>query len=230
MAVAALVERKRQNFVQKNTTSDSMSVFWLVPQFLIVEIGDGFVLVGLQEYFYDQVPDSMRSLGFALYLSVNGAANFLSSVLITVVDRLTEKSGRSWFGKDLNSSRLDYFYWLLGAITAANLCVYVFVARNYTYKRTMPMTDCDDADDGGCHAMKLRDQPENAHRVQGCVFLDKILSLSFHQSRDNHGGDGEYHPDSLEDGEPSLVPYRSSQYGHEDSIVTKTIIPMAPSA
>nr|GMD47991.1 protein NRT1/ PTR FAMILY 5.6-like [Ipomoea batatas] len=153
MSVAALVERKRQNFVQENTTSDSMSVFWLAPQFLIIGIGDGFVLVGLQEYFYDQVPDSMRSLGIAFYLSVNGAANFLSSVLITVVDRLTEKSGRSWFGKDLNSSRLDYFYWLLGAITAANLCVYVFVARNYTYKRTMPMTDCDDANDGGRHAM-----------------------------------------------------------------------------
>nr|GMD41784.1 protein NRT1/ PTR FAMILY 5.6-like [Ipomoea batatas] len=152
MAVAALVERKRQ-FCPRKHNLGLHERFLAAPQFLIIGIGDGFVLVGLQEYFYDQVPDSMRSLGIAFYLSVNGAANFLSSVLITVVDRLTEKSGRSWFGKDLNSSRLDYFYWLLGAITAANLCVYVFVARNYTYKRTMPMTDCDDANDGGRHAM-----------------------------------------------------------------------------
>ncbi|PIN06109.1 H+/oligopeptide symporter [Handroanthus impetiginosus] len=134
MIAAALVERKRL----KN--SDPMSVFWLAPQYLIMAIGDCFTLVGLQEYFYDQVPDSMRSLGIAFYLSVIGAASFLSSVLITLVDRVTEKSGKSWFGKDLNSSRLDYFYWLLAGIAAVNLCVYAFVARRYSYKNVMRKT------------------------------------------------------------------------------------------
>uniref|UniRef100_A0A5B6ZHF2 Major facilitator superfamily protein n=1 Tax=Davidia involucrata TaxID=16924 RepID=A0A5B6ZHF2_DAVIN len=129
MVVAALVERKRLMM-----GSSSMSVFWLAPQFIIIGVGDGFTLVGLQEYFYDQVPDSMRSLGIAFYLSVIGAASFLSSLLITIVDHITEKSGKSWFGKDLNSSRLDNFYWLLAAITAVDLCIYVCVARQYSYK------------------------------------------------------------------------------------------------
>ncbi|KAL6534320.1 hypothetical protein OROHE_013245 [Orobanche hederae] len=142
MIVAALVERKRLNIVEKNLTNGSMSlsVFWLAPQFLIIGIGDGFALVGLQEYFYDQVPDSMRSLGIGLYLSVFGAANFLSSFLITLVDRLTERGGKSWFGKDLNSSQLDYFYWLVAAITAGNLCVYSIVASRYTYKNVRNTT------------------------------------------------------------------------------------------
>ncbi|GAA0160569.1 hypothetical protein Leryth_014537 [Lithospermum erythrorhizon] len=136
MIIAGLVEQRRLDIVKNDQhgTSISMSVFWLVPQFLIVGIADGFTLVGLQEYFYDQVPDSMRSLGIAFYLSVIGAANFVSSLLITVLDRLTEKTGNSWFGKDLNSSRLDYFYWFIAAITGLNLCVYVFVARRYCYK------------------------------------------------------------------------------------------------
>ncbi|CAI9783287.1 unnamed protein product [Fraxinus pennsylvanica] len=148
MVIAALIERKRLNIVEKNPHegSISMSVLWLAPQFLIIGIGDGFTLVGLQEFFYDQVPDSMRSLGIALYLSVIGAANFLSSLLITLVDHITEKGGKSWFGKDLNSSRLDYFYWLLAVITTANLGVYVFVARQYSYKNvqrtTMAVADC----------------------------------------------------------------------------------------
>ncbi|KAI3474408.1 hypothetical protein Pfo_029269 [Paulownia fortunei] len=152
MVVAALVERKRLNLVEKNPFkgSVSMSVFWLAPQFLIIGIGDGFALVGLQEYFYDQVPDSMRSLGIALYLSVIGTANFLSSLLITLVDHLTEKGGKSWFGKDLNSSRLDYFYWLLAGITAGNLCIYAFVARQYSYKNvqktTVAVADCYEGD------------------------------------------------------------------------------------
>ncbi|KAI9073844.1 hypothetical protein K1719_044196 [Acacia pycnantha] len=111
MIVAALVEQKRLRTLENDPLKGplSMSVFWLAPQFLIIGFGDGFTLVGLQEYFYDQVPDSMRSLGIALYLSVIGAANFSSSLLITIVDHATEKSGgKSWFGKDLNSSRYSY--------------------------------------------------------------------------------------------------------------------------
>ncbi|KAJ6381390.1 hypothetical protein OIU77_030131 [Salix suchowensis] len=63
MVVSALVERKRLSVVAKDPVkgSLSMSVFWLAPQFIIIGVGDAFTLVGLQEYFYDQVPDSMRS-------------------------------------------------------------------------------------------------------------------------------------------------------------------------
>uniref|UniRef100_A0A6M2E8K1 Major facilitator superfamily (MFS) profile domain-containing protein n=1 Tax=Populus davidiana TaxID=266767 RepID=A0A6M2E8K1_9ROSI len=142
MSVAALVERKRQKIAEEDTdvldgeknVELSMSVFWLAPQFLILGLGDGFTLVGLQEFFYDQVPDSMRSLGMAFFLSVLGAGNFLSSFLITAVDHITEKDGKGWIGKDLNSSRLDKFYWLLAAINSVNIFVYVFFARRYTYK------------------------------------------------------------------------------------------------
>uniref|UniRef100_A0A6M2ECU9 Major facilitator superfamily (MFS) profile domain-containing protein n=1 Tax=Populus davidiana TaxID=266767 RepID=A0A6M2ECU9_9ROSI len=147
MVVSALVERKRLGVVAKDPVkgSLSMSVFWLAPQFIIIGVGDAFTLVGLQEYFYDQVPDSMRSLGIAFYLSVIGAANFLSSLLITAVDHVTEKTGKSWFGKDLNSSRLDNFYWLVAAMTAANFILYVFLARRYPYKNvqsSVAVADC----------------------------------------------------------------------------------------
>ncbi|TKY45524.1 NRT1/ PTR FAMILY 5.6 [Spatholobus suberectus] len=76
MVVAALVEAKR---LRMETRHKTMSVLWLIPQYLIIGIADSFSLVGLQEYFYDQVPDSMRSLGMALYLSVLGLGSFLSS-------------------------------------------------------------------------------------------------------------------------------------------------------
>lgn len=149
MIVAALVERKRLDIVEADPLKNSlsMSVFWLAPQYIIMAIGDCFTLVGLQEYFYDQVPDSMRSLGIAFYLSVIGGSSFLSSFLISLVDRVTERGGKSWFGNDLNSSRLDYFYWLLAGITAVDICVYALVARRYTYKNvrsttTVAVDDC----------------------------------------------------------------------------------------
>ncbi|PKI46613.1 protein NRT1/ PTR FAMILY 5.6-like isoform X1 [Punica granatum] len=132
MAVAALVEMKRLRGVKEGIVP---SVFWLAPQFLILGLGDGFTLVGLQEYFYDEVPDSMRSLGIAVYLSVIGGGSFLSNFLITIVNRMTrEVGGKSWISRTPNTSRLDKFYWLLSAMTVLNLCIYVLVARNYTYK------------------------------------------------------------------------------------------------
>lgn len=94
-----------------------------------------FAVVGLQEYFYDQVPDTMKSLGIAFYPSVSGAANFMNSLLITEGVHITERiNGRSWFAKDLNKSRLDNFYWLLAVIGGINLCVYVILANRYNHK------------------------------------------------------------------------------------------------
>ncbi|CAK9171835.1 unnamed protein product [Ilex paraguariensis] len=142
MAIAALVERKRLIVVDNEIIQGgkvgaiSMSVFWLAPQYIVLGIGDGFTLVGMQEYFYDQVPDSMRSLGIAFYLSVIGVGSFLSSFLIILTDHITRKGGRgtSWFGKDLNNSHLDKFYWLVAAMNGLNLCIYVFLAKRYSYK------------------------------------------------------------------------------------------------
>ncbi|KAM2468058.1 hypothetical protein PS1_009792 [Malus domestica] len=108
---------------------------------------------GVAGVFYDQVPDSMRSLGIAFYLSVIGAGNFVSSFVITAVDHITDNGGKSWLGKDLNNSRLDRFYWLLACMAAANLCVYVFAARRYSYKNVqkVAVADCfgDELENGG---------------------------------------------------------------------------------
>ncbi|KAF9598139.1 hypothetical protein IFM89_025553 [Coptis chinensis] len=155
MATAALVEKRRLRVVEKEIVQGghigpiSMSVFWLVPQFLIIGLGDGFTLVGLQEYFYDQVPDKMRSLGIAFYLSVIGASNFASTLLITTVDHLSSKGGKnSWIGKNLNHSRIDKFYWLLAAINGVNLVAYVLIARRYSYKKVQKRVAIADSDDG----------------------------------------------------------------------------------
>ena len=136
MIIAALVEKNR---LDRSENNEPMSVIWLAPQFIVIGVADAFTLVGLQEYFYDQVPDSMRSLGIAIYLSVLGAANFLNNLLITAVDTLADDfSAKSWFGKDLNSSRLDRFYWFLAGVTAANICVFVVVAKRCPYKSVQP--------------------------------------------------------------------------------------------
>ncbi|KAM7497615.1 hypothetical protein LguiA_022029 [Lonicera macranthoides] len=88
------------------------------------------------EFFYDQVPKELRSLGLALYLSILGIGSFLSSILISIIDNTTGADGQDgWFSDNLNKAHLDYFYWLLAGISAVALAAYLYFAKSYIYSR-----------------------------------------------------------------------------------------------
>ncbi|CAN7053058.1 unnamed protein product [Brassica rapa subsp. trilocularis] len=135
MVVAALVETKRLQTAKDDLTIP-MSVWWLVPQYVIYGVADVFTMAGLQEFFYDQVPSELRSVGMALNLSIFGAGNFLSSFMISVIDRVTSQSGQtSWFDNNLNKGHLDYFYWLLASLSLIGFAFYLGFTKSYVYNR-----------------------------------------------------------------------------------------------
>ncbi|KAG2253066.1 hypothetical protein Bca52824_083202 [Brassica carinata] len=135
MVVAALVETKRLQTAKDDLTIP-MSVWWLVPQYVIYGVADVFTMAGLQEFFYDQVPSELRSVGMALNLSIFGAGNFLSSFMISVIDRVTSQPGQtSWFDNNLNKGHLDYFYWLLASLSLIGLAFYLWFTKSYVYNR-----------------------------------------------------------------------------------------------
>ncbi|XP_022852257.1 protein NRT1/ PTR FAMILY 5.10-like isoform X1 [Olea europaea var. sylvestris] len=142
MIIAALVERERlktvaeYGLVDKANATVPMSVWWLLPQYLLFGIADVFTMVGLQEFFYDQVQNELKSIGPALYLSIFGIGNFLSSFLISVVEKATSGPGRDgWFSDNFNRTHVDYFYWLLAGISASAFAVYLYTAKSYIYNR-----------------------------------------------------------------------------------------------
>ncbi|VAH82269.1 unnamed protein product [Triticum turgidum subsp. durum] len=150
MVVAALVEARRLGVARDAGLVDDpkvalpMSLWWMVTQYVLFGLSDVFAMIGLQEFFYDQVPDALRSLGLAFFLSIFGVGHFLSSFLISAIDGATKKSGASWFSNNLNRAHLDYFYWLLAGLCAAELAAFVVVSRVYVYKKRVAHHDHDD--------------------------------------------------------------------------------------
>ncbi|KAL0326388.1 UNVERIFIED_CONTAM: protein NRT1/ PTR FAMILY 5.10 [Sesamum radiatum] len=142
MVIAALIETKRLAVAVEYGVVDTpkamvpMSVWWLAPQYLVFGVADVFTFIGFQEFFYDQVPTEFRSLGLALYLSIFGMGNFLSSFLITIISRATSGHGHDgWFSDNLNRAHLDYFYWLLAGLSAVAFAAYLYFAKIYVYYR-----------------------------------------------------------------------------------------------
>lgn len=72
----------------------------------------------------------------ALNLSIYGVGNFLSSFIISFIDKVTRQSGQtSWFDNDLDKAHLDYFYWLLASLGSIGLASYLWFAKSYVYNR-----------------------------------------------------------------------------------------------
>ncbi|XP_038892997.1 protein NRT1/ PTR FAMILY 5.4 [Benincasa hispida] len=163
MGVSALVEAKRVTIAAQHGLTDTpkvtipMTIWWLIPQYMLCGVSDAFAIIGLQELFYDQMPQSMRSLGAAAYISIIGVGNFLSSAVISIVQA---GSGGSWLEDNLNRSNLHYFYWVLAALSALNLCGYVWIANGFVYKRVGDKNNGDDV--------------KNSNNINGCYGDDMI--------------------------------------------------------
>lgn len=142
MVAAAILEIVRLEIVRKNDYYElkhvPISIFWQVPQYLIMGCAEVFTSIGHLEFFYDQAPDSMRSLCTALSLTTNSLGSYLSSVLVTIVTLVSTMDGEiGWIPDNLNYGHLHYFFGLLGVLSVLNLGVFMFVAKWYTYKRAV---------------------------------------------------------------------------------------------
>ncbi|XP_042486060.1 protein NRT1/ PTR FAMILY 5.4-like [Macadamia integrifolia] len=141
MVIAALVEARRIRIAREHGLLDlpkltvPMSIWWLLPQYMIWGLADVFAIVGLQELFYDQMPDTLRSLGAAAWLSIIGVGSLLSSFVISIIQSISSRYGESWLGNNLNRAHLDYYYWVLAGLSTLWSCAYVLVAKFFIYKK-----------------------------------------------------------------------------------------------
>ncbi|EOY03258.1 hypothetical protein QUC31_017794 [Theobroma cacao] len=147
MIIAAVVEMKRleisKNIGVLESETVPLSIFWLLPQYVLLGISDIFTVVGMQEFFYNEVPVRMRTMGFALYTSVFGVGSFLSALMISIIEAFTSSKGRqSWFSDDMREDGLDKYYWLLALASALSLLLYAILCKCYKSRSEMENGSC----------------------------------------------------------------------------------------
>ncbi|PON66806.1 Proton-dependent oligopeptide transporter [Trema orientale] len=136
---ACLAERKRLSVARENGVLGKneivpLTVFILLPQFSLMGIADAFLEVAKQEFFYDQAPEGMKSLGTSFFTTSKGVGNFLSSIFLTMVSDITKRHGhKGWILDNLNVSHLDYYYAFLAVLAFLNLLFFMFVAKFFVY-------------------------------------------------------------------------------------------------
>ncbi|KAI3763864.1 hypothetical protein L2E82_13862 [Cichorium intybus] len=162
--VAGFIEIKRKNaafthgLIEKPHETIPISVFWLVPQYSLHGIAEAFMSIGHLEFFYDQAPESMRSTAIGVFWMAIAAGNYLSTLLVTMVHKLSAgRDGSNWLPDDnLNKGRLEYFYWLITLLQVLNLVYYLFCAKFYTLKPIQVARRVDeDGSDGKSDGVEL---------------------------------------------------------------------------
>ncbi|CAN8241365.1 unnamed protein product [Cochlearia groenlandica] len=140
MVVASVTERYRLKVAAENGLTHQtkiklpLTIFTLLPQFILMGIADSFLEVAKLEFFYDQAPETMKSLGTSYSTTSLAVGNFMSSFLLSSVSKITKNRGRGWILNNINESRLDYYYLFFAVLNLVNFFLFLVVVRFYVYR------------------------------------------------------------------------------------------------
>ncbi|KAG7574037.1 Proton-dependent oligopeptide transporter family [Arabidopsis suecica] len=131
-SIAAHVESRRLKVVRTQGLlyeTAPMSVFWLLPQYILLGSITGIYENSFALYLEETVPEELSQYMVLFNVGVCGVGIMCNIALVSVVGRL---SGGKWFQDTINKSRLDNYYWVLTVFCMFNLLLYFSVTYRYT--------------------------------------------------------------------------------------------------
>jgi len=103
----------------------SLSIWWQVPQFMLIGFGEIFTAITSYELFYSQVPEQMRSVCQSINLLCTSFGALSAAGLDSVL--------AVWIPPDLNNGHLEYVFMTLGGLMLLNLAIFAVLARRFEY-------------------------------------------------------------------------------------------------
>lgn len=112
-----------------------ISAWWLTIPFSLIGFAEIFASIGQLEFFYDQAPDGIKSIGTAFFSATTALGAYLGSFLISVTTKYTGGHGqRPWIDNVISLGHMDYYFWLLAGLSGVNFIIYLVCAHFYEYK------------------------------------------------------------------------------------------------
>ncbi|KAK1352843.1 Proton-dependent oligopeptide transporter family [Heracleum sosnowskyi] len=132
MIAAGITELERLRRVPPGKDSSTLSVFWQIPQYVLVGASEVFMYIGQLEFFNEQAPDGIKSFGSSLCMASISLGNYVSSMLVIMVMGITARGDKpGWIPEDLNNGHLDRFYFLIAGLTVIDFVIFVYCAKWY---------------------------------------------------------------------------------------------------
>ncbi|PIN04140.1 H+/oligopeptide symporter [Handroanthus impetiginosus] len=132
MIAAGITEMERLKRVIPGENESKLSIFWQIPQYVLVGASEVFMYIGQLEFFNGQAPDGIKSFGSSLCMASMSLGNFVSSFLVNIVVGITTRNDEpGWIPEDLNRGNMDRFYYLIAVLSAVDFVIYVGCAKWY---------------------------------------------------------------------------------------------------
>ncbi|XP_035825365.1 solute carrier family 15 member 4 isoform X2 [Aplysia californica] len=122
-----------------------MSVLWQIPQYALIGISEVFASVACLQFAVSVAPRSMKAIITGLFYFFSGLGSFLGTAILNIL-----AASRTWFfDQDFGNincrlpcptpdsldvqhkCHLDYYFFMLGAVEAAALGLFLLVARKF---------------------------------------------------------------------------------------------------
>lgn len=167
MAYGAIIETARLRSARNHGLTDNLeavvpiSIFWLLPMWILASSAELFAYVGLFEFFWQEMPVELRSLGGGLSLFAIALGFYQSGGLIIITNAITKSHNGGWLNDpNLNKNKLNYFYIILMVLSIFNAFGFLISTKWYNYVKFInTKLDSSNANSNSDHRLSITTSP-----------------------------------------------------------------------